>query len=147
MPCRPQMKKTEPKSQPIGGGVRSGPCWNAVGAMSFRRRRSRRPTAMTDVAISTDAVPPALEAAVELDAAPAHSAEAPAERALPEIEHAVGATRQRILDEFLDLEPGAELSMSQIKAALPGVPSGSVEAAVLREYRSGRILRTSPGHY
>jgi hypothetical protein len=50
------------------------------------------------------------EATAELDAAPppqapeaVASADAPAERALPEIEYAIGATRQAIFDHFLTL--------------------------------------------
>jgi hypothetical protein len=83
----------------------------------------------------------------ELDVAPL--AVAPqAERTLPfEIKHAVGATRQGILDHFLDLDAETNQSMAQIKAALPHVLPGTVEAAVRREWECGRLLRVSPGVY
>jgi len=69
-----------------------------------------------------------------------------AERALPEIEHAVGATRQAILDHFLDSD-SPDQSMAQIKAALSNVLPGTVEACVRREWQQGRLQRVSPGVY
>jgi hypothetical protein len=76
-------------------------------------------------------------------------ADAPAEQAdarvLPEIERAIGATRQAVLDHFRDTE--GDQSMSQIKAALPNVLPGTVEACVRREWEAGRLLRVSPGTY
>src|SRR6266436_8916114 len=73
------------------------------------------------------------------------SAEAPVERAFPKIERAIGATRQAILDHFIDSE--GDQSMSQIKAALPSVLPATVEACVRREWEAGRLLRISPGVY
>jgi len=67
------------------------------------------------------------------------------ERVLPEIEHAIGATRQAILDHFIDSE--GDQSMSQIKATLPNVLPATVEACVRREWQQGRLLRISPGVY
>jgi hypothetical protein len=51
-----------------------------------------------------------------------------------------------VIDCFLDSDE-TDLSMSQIKVALSNVLPGTVEAAVLREYRSGRIGRVAPGTY
>jgi hypothetical protein len=94
-------------------------------------------------------IPPAPAAPAEIDATPPEAG-APAgqvaERVLPEIEHAIGATRQRILDEFLDSD-SAELSMSEIKRALPTVPPGTIESCVKREFDAGRLMRISPGVY
>ena len=79
------------------------------------------------------------EATAELDAAPppqapeaVASADAPAERALPEIEYAIGATRQAIFDHFLTLTPDTDgdQSMAQIKAALPNILPGTIEACI-----------------
>jgi hypothetical protein len=113
---------------------------------------------MSEVAaieVPADPVLPVLSplgAAAELDAAPPNAPEAAAsagpaaERALPfEIEHAVGATRQAVLDHFLDSE--GDQSMAQIKAALANMLPGTVEAAVRREYEAGRLLRVAPGTY
>jgi hypothetical protein len=95
-------------------------------------------------------VPPVADASIEASTdapASAEVSEPVAERALPfEIEHAIGATRQRILDEFLDADR-AELSMSELKALLADVLPGTVEACVRREWQQGRLLRISPGHY
>src|SRR5262249_41282825 len=66
-------------------------------------------------------------------------------RAHPEIEYAIGATRQAVLDHFIDTE--GDQSMSQIKAALPNILPGTVEACVRREWEVGRLLRVSPGVY
>jgi hypothetical protein len=88
-----------------------------------------------------------VDRSASVDAVAAPSAETPAERALPfEIEHAIGATRQAILDEFLDSDR-AELSMSEIKRALPNVLPGTIEACVRRELLAGRLLKVSPGVY
>jgi hypothetical protein len=113
---------------------------------------------MSEVAaieVPADPVLPVLSssgAAAEIDAAPPKAPEAAAsagpaaERALPfEIEHAVGATRQAVLDHFLDSE--GDQSMAQIKAALANMLPGTVEAAVRREWQQGRLLRISPGTY
>src|SRR5262245_7391189 len=83
-------------------------------------------------------------------AAPAPSdepvaASPPVERALPEIEHAIGAPRQAVLDHLLATE--GDHSMAQIKAALPNVLPGTVEACVRREWEAGRLVRVSPGFY
>jgi hypothetical protein len=63
---------------------------------------------------------------VEIDAA---LPSADARAAALEIEYPIGATRQAILDHFLDSD-SPEQSMSQIKAGLPNVLPGTVEAAV-----------------
>ncbi len=40
------------------------------------------------------------------------------------------------------------MSVAELHALMPvGTPRGTAEAAILREYRSGRILQTSPGRY
>jgi hypothetical protein len=99
-----------------------------------------------EIAPTHEPASPTLEAAAELHTAPPEGeAPAPAERALPEIEHAIGTTRQAVLDHFLDSE--GDQSMSQIKAALANVLPGTVEAAVRREYEAGRLLRVAPGVY
>jgi hypothetical protein len=67
-------------------------------------------------------------------------------RAALEIEHPIGATRQAILDHFLDSD-SPEQSMSQIKAGLPNVLPGTIEACVRRELLAERLLRTRPGVY
>jgi hypothetical protein len=99
-----------------------------------------------DAASPEAATAPEVETPVSVEIDAAASAAAPAERILPEIEHAIGATRQSILDEFLDSDR-AELSMSEIKRALPNVPPGTIEACVRREWQQGRLLRVSPGTY
>jgi hypothetical protein len=98
------------------------------------------------------------EFALAVDAAPA-SADAPAgdtgevetevvgafdpRIAIPE---SLGPVRRAILEGLIDGE-GA-LSVSELHALMPvGTPRGTTEAGILREYRSGRILRISPGHY
>jgi hypothetical protein len=74
------------------------------------------------------------------------SAAAPAaDRAMPEIDYPVGPVRQAILDHFIDSE--GDQSMAQIKAALPNVLPGTVEACVRREWGAGRIERVAPGVY
>jgi hypothetical protein len=78
----------------------------------------------------------------DVDVVAAPSADAPA--AL-EIEYPIGATRQSILDHFIDTE--GDQSMAQIKAALPNVLPGTVEACVRREWEAGRLLRVSSGVY
>ena len=114
---------------------------------------------MTDTVPTEGPVPqvlPAADFAAEVEtAAPepaaieaSASGEAPApaaERAHPEIEYAIGATRQAVLDHFIDTE--GDQSMAQIKAALPNVLPGTVEACVRREWEAGRLLRVSPGVY
>jgi len=98
---------------------------------------------MSDVAIADapiEPVPPipeapavSPEAAEQVAAAPAEKVDqavpeadaagdaptVPTERVLPEIEYAIGGTRQAILDHFTDIE--GDQSMAQIKAALPTV--------------------------
>jgi hypothetical protein len=122
---------------------------------------------MSDAAIAQELiepvppVPPGSEATAEVETAapqadttaddsfphdPENPGSAATERVLPEIEHAIGATRQRILDEFLDSDT-AELSMSQIKSLLPDVLPGTVEACVRREWQQGRLERIKPGVY
>jgi hypothetical protein len=115
---------------------------------------------MTDAAIAeTSSMPPGPEA-VERPFSPdlgkttpevvsEGEASLPSEadaRAALEIEYPIGSTRQAILDHFLDSD-SPEQSMNQIKAGLPNVLPGTVEACVLREYRSGRLERVSAGVY
>jgi hypothetical protein len=89
-------------------------------------------------------VPPS----AKLDAAPPEAETPAAERALPfEPEHEIGETRRAILDHFLDLDAETEQTMSQIKAALPHVLPGTIEACVRREWQQGRLVRTNPGVY
>jgi hypothetical protein len=105
------------------------------------------PTPVPDIAAPPlkTAVPPE----AELDAAPPEAEESATERVIPEIEHAVGANRQAILDHFSDLDPGADQSMNQIKAALPHVLPGTIEACVRREWQprasAARVARRLPG--
>jgi hypothetical protein len=109
---------------------------------------------MSDVAAAEapiEPAPPAPLATAASEAAPPQ-AEAPAdqvaERALPEIEHAIGPLRQAVLDHLLDSVEAGPQSVSQILAALPaGTTRGSAESAIKREFDQGRIVRTSPGHY
>jgi len=62
------------------------------------------------------------------------------------IPESLGPVRRAILEGLIDGQ-GA-MSVSQLHACTPlGTPRGTTEAGVLREYRSGRIIRTSPGHY
>jgi hypothetical protein len=71
-----------------------------------------------------------------------------AERVLPEIEHAIGPLRQAILDHLLDMADAGPQSVAQILATMPpGTTRGNAEAAIHREHKAGRIVRTSPGHY
>jgi hypothetical protein len=113
---------------------------------------------MTDaVAIEAPAEPvPVLAApdvAAELEAAapdaaasPAEAPAAAAERVMPEIEHPIGSLRQAVLDALIDNE--GPRTVSQIIAHMPvGTSRNSGESAIKREFDSGRIVRTSPGHY
>jgi hypothetical protein len=62
------------------------------------------------------------------------------------IPETLGPVRRAVLEGLIDSE-GA-LSVAELHALMPlGTPRGTTEAAILREYRSGRITRTSPGHY
>jgi hypothetical protein len=62
------------------------------------------------------------------------------------IPETLGPVRRAILEGLIDGE--GPMSVSELHALMPvGTPRGTAEAAILREYRSGRILRTSPGHY
>jgi hypothetical protein len=130
---------------------------------------------MTDAAIGempiepVPPIPPPPEAIAEVEAAPPQ-AEVPAAPAPPEpdepvassadveteavesfdprieIPESLGPVRRAILEGLIDGE-GA-LSVAELHALMPlGTPRGTAEAAILREYRSGRILRTSPGRY
>jgi hypothetical protein len=66
-----------------------------------------------------------------------------AERVLPEIEHAIGARRQAILDHLLDMADAGPQSVAQILAVMPpGTTRGNAEAAIHLEHRAGRIVRT-----
>jgi hypothetical protein len=130
---------------------------------------------MTDVAIGETAVepaplvPPVPEAAAVFDAAPPQ-AEAPAAPTPPAPEESVassaevepevvesfdprisipeslGPVRRAVLEGLLDGE--GPMSVAQLHALMPvGTPRGTAEAGILREFRSGRIMRTSPGVY
>jgi hypothetical protein len=122
---------------------------------------------MSEVAIAevlAEPVPPILpapEAAAEVETAPpqaleAASAEAPAGEVETEvvesfdpriaIPESLGAVRRAILEGLIDADE--PLSVSQLHALMPvGTARGTAEAGILREFRSGRIMRTSPGHY
>src|SRR5258706_2650278 len=84
---------------------------------------------------------------VELDAAPS-SAEAPAERALPDgIEH-LGVLRRSVLDHLLDTVDAGPQSVSAILAAMPaGTTRGNVESAVKRNFDAGLVERVGAGLY
>jgi hypothetical protein len=70
------------------------------------------------------------------------------ERVLPEIEHPIGALRTAILVHLVDSAEASPQSVAQIIAGVGGTISrNSVEAAIHREFKAGRIVRTSPGHY
>jgi len=94
------------------------------------------------------AAPETAPASCELDIA-LPEAEAPAaERVLPEIEHPIGPLRQAVLDHLIDTADAGPQSVAQIIAAMPvGTSRGSAESAIKREFDSGRVIRTSPGHY
>jgi hypothetical protein len=109
---------------------------------------------MSDTAIAdapAEPVPPAPEAAAELEAARPDAeatvpAEAPADASvLPEIEHPIGPIRQAILDHLLDSE--GPQTVAQFIAALGNFSRGPVETALKREYDAGRIERIAPGTY
>jgi len=62
------------------------------------------------------------------------------------IPESLGPVRRAVLEGLLDGE--GPMSVAQLHALMPvGTPRGTAEAGILREFRSGRILRTSPGHY
>ncbi len=62
------------------------------------------------------------------------------------IPESLGPVRRAILEGLIDSE--GPMSVAELHALMPvGTPRGTTEAAILREYRSGRIIRTSPGHY
>jgi hypothetical protein len=62
------------------------------------------------------------------------------------IPESLGPVRRAILEGLIDTE--GPMSVSQLHACMPpGTPRSTAEASILREFRSGRILRTSPGHY
>jgi hypothetical protein len=107
------------------------------------------------VAAEIDAAPPQAASVDGLAPAPdepvAPSAEAETEAvesfdpriSIPE---SLGPVRRAVLEGLLDGE--GPMSVSELHALMPvGTPRGTAEAAILREYRSGRITRTSPGHY
>ena len=94
---------------------------------------------MSDTAIAdapAEPVPPAPEAAAELEAARPDAeatvpAEAPADASvLPEIEHPIGPIRQAILDHLLDSE--GPQTVAQFIAALGNFSRGTVETALKR---------------
>ena len=94
------------------------------------------------------AVAPVLDEVPEIEPpAPAEpvAASPSAERALPEIEHPIGPIRQAILDHLVDSE--GPQTVAQIIAGLGNYSRSTVEVAVLRELRSGRIERIAPGTY
>jgi hypothetical protein len=66
-------------------------------------------------------------------------------RAALEIEHPIGPVRQGVLDHLIDSE--GPQTVAQIIAGLGNYTRGTIEAAILREYRSGRIERVAPGTY
>jgi hypothetical protein len=66
-------------------------------------------------------------------------------RAALEIEHPIGPVRQGVLDHLIDSD--GPQTVAQIIAGLGNYARGTIEAAVLREYRSGRIERVAPGTY
>jgi len=87
------------------------------------------------------------DAVAEVEATrPQAEATAPAEApALPEIEHAIGETRRRVLDHMLDSE--GDQTVAQIIAGLGNVSRNTAETAIRREYEAGRLLRVAPGVY
>src|SRR6266478_2830261 len=109
-------------------------------------------------AAAVDGMAPATEAVAEVEAAP-QLAEAPVGDAGEvetevvgafdpriEIPESLGPVRRAVLEGLLDGE--GPMSVSELHALMPvGTPRGTTEAGILREYRSGRILRISPGHY
>jgi hypothetical protein len=104
----------------------------------------------THAAAPAEPVPPAPEAAAELDAARLEldvPAETPADaRALPEIEFPIGPVRQGVLDHLLDSE--GPQTVAQIIAGLGGNHTrNTVESAIKREFDVGRIERVAPGTY
>ncbi len=119
---------------------------------------------MTDVSVGempiepVPSIPPGPEATAELERA-VQAAEVPAgdtgevETEVVEsfdprvsIPETLGPVRRAILEGLIDGE-GA-LSVAELHALMPlGTPRGTVEAAILREYRSGRIERVGPGLY
>jgi len=105
---------------------------------------TQAPATDQGVAAPIELAPAVADASSEV-AAPEAPAPGP-ERVRPEIEHPVGPVRSAVIDCFLDSDE-TDLSMSQIKVALSNVLPGTVEAAVLRELRSGRIERIAPGSY
>jgi hypothetical protein len=131
---------------------------------------------MSDTATAetpAEPVPPAPTAAAEVEAAPGHAADglvpateqgvaAPTElapavdeassevpsadaRAALLVEHPIGPVRQGVLDHLIDSE--GPQTVAQIIAGLGNYARGTIEAAVLREHRSGRIERVAPGTY
>jgi hypothetical protein len=119
---------------------------------------------MTDVSVGempiepVPSIPPGPEATAELERA-VQAAEVPAgdtgevETEVVEsfdprvsIPETLGPVRRAILEGLIDGE-GA-LSVAELHALMPlGTPRGTVEAAILRESRSGRIERVGPGLY
>jgi hypothetical protein len=115
---------------------------------------------MTDV---TGEMPPELvplaalapEATAELDAAPPQVDAPAAEESATETEsfdprisipESLGPVRRAILEGLIDGE--GPMSVSELHALMPvGTPKGTAEAGILREFRSGRIERVSPGVY
>ncbi len=96
-------------------------------------------------------VPPAPEAAAEVEAAPSEAAapgapEDDEERSLPfDVEH-LGVLRRAVLDALLDADE--PLSVSRILAEMPpGTSRNSCESAIKRCFDAGQIARTSPGTY
>jgi hypothetical protein len=62
------------------------------------------------------------------------------------IPETLGPVRCAILEGLIDGD--GPMSVAQLHALMPvGTPRGTAEAGILREYRSGRIIRTGPGHY
>jgi hypothetical protein len=87
------------------------------------------------------------EAAPEEGAAPAEpDPEADTPGAAHEHAFPTGSAAQLILDCFLDGESD-QLSMQAIKAALAHLAGNTIEQAVLRLHKRGRLLRVSPGTY
>jgi hypothetical protein len=115
-------------------------------------------------------VPPALDVAAEVEAGPGtgattttddfdnlgnsevEAAEAPGapapERALPEIEHAIGPLRRAILDHLLDTAQAGPQSVAEVLQAMPiGTSRNTLESALRRSHEAGHVERVAPGRY
>jgi hypothetical protein len=83
----------------------------------------------------------------EVEAVEAPGARAP-ERALPEIEHAIGPLRRAILDHLLDTAEAGPQSVAEILQAMPiGTSRNTLESALRRSHEAGHVERVAPGRY